>query len=65
MYKRYMVFIWTLYDNVEPFQCIAGHADNLSEAEKILDDMIGDVDEDGPFGCIFDRINGIVVEPVH
>ena len=58
MYKRYMVFSWITYDNAEPFECIDGHTDDLKEARKIRDSALNDVDEDGPFACIFDRVEG-------
>lgn len=58
MYKRYMVFSWTTYDNVEPFQCIDFDTDNLEEAKKARDVAIECADEDGPLACIFDRIEG-------
>jgi hypothetical protein len=61
MYKQYMVFSWIAYDNVEPFQCIDGHTDDLKEAEKLLAYALEDSDENGPFACIFDRIEGKVI----
>ena len=48
-YKRFMVFSWSDYDNVDPFGCVNGDYDSKREAKKALDK--------GSYGrCIFDRL---------
>jgi hypothetical protein len=56
-YKRYMIFGWDEYDNVAPFDCIIGTTDDIEEAKFILNN-----DEFYQYGCIFDRLEGVIYE---
>ena len=58
MYKRYKVFEWTTYDNVEPFQCIAGSFDKLEDARQMAESLKDLEDPDCGQSCVFDRIEG-------
>lgn len=61
MYQRYMVFEWTTYDNVEPFQCIAGSFDNLDQAKTLSDSLKDKEDPDLGQSCVFDRLKGKII----
>jgi hypothetical protein len=54
-YMRYMVFEWSEYDNVAPFECCRNSFDNLEEAKSYLNS----IDDEGK--CIFDRVEGIFI----
>ncbi|MEN6423227.1 MAG: hypothetical protein ABFD76_14910 [Smithella sp.] len=56
-YKRYMIFAWDEYDNVPPFDCIIDSTDDLDAAKEILKNNKYD-----QLGCIFDRIEGVMLE---
>ena len=58
MYRRYMVFEWTTYDNVEPFQCISDSFDRLDDAKKLAESLKDLEDPDCGQSCVFDRIEG-------
>ncbi len=55
-YQRYMVFTWTDYDNVSPFECVDSSYDNLdtakAKAKKLKED-------EGDYSCVFDRVKGV------
>ena len=57
-YQRYMVFYWTEYDNVPPFQCIDSSYDDLDEAKAKAKKLKED-DDDG--SCVFDRVKGVII----
>ena len=57
MYKRYMIFSWSDFDNVSPFECIDGHTDSLSDAKVMYSSILTN---DGR-ACIFDRVDGLVI----
>ena len=54
MYKRYMVFASDEYDNPDPFDCLALHTDNKSEALEFNDDSYLIV--------VFDRVKGVKIK---
>jgi hypothetical protein len=63
-YKRYMVFTWSEYDNVAPFQCVADSFDSVEDAKYFLEssDYVFHTIEDGtPLFCIFDRVEGVMI----
>jgi hypothetical protein len=57
-YKRYMVFTWFKHDNVSPFESIDGDFDTLLEANDCLQSLTSLYMN---LGCVFDRIDGLVV----
>mgnify|MGYP001370440162 CR=1 FL=1 len=58
MYKRYMVFSWAQFRNLEPFEHIDGSYDTLEEAETKIKDVM-----EYSFGSlIFDRVEGKVID---
>lgn len=61
MYRRYMVFEWTTYDNPEPFQCVAGSFDKLGDAMKLSESLKDLEHPDWGQSCVFDRIEGKIV----
>jgi len=58
MYKRYMVFDWSDYDNVGPFDCVYGSFDSIDKA-KDFSSSLGDRYESN--SCVFDRVEGKVI----
>lgn len=62
MYKRYMVFTYSEYDNVSPFECVDSSFDNAKEAIRQAE-HVGRYSEDGmKLYCIFDRVDGVFLE---
>lgn len=55
IYKRYMVFEWSEYDNAAPFHHCIDSFDNLDDAKELSQTC----DDFGK--CIFDRIDGLFV----
>jgi hypothetical protein len=60
MYKQFMVFEWTTYDNVEPFECVAGSFDKIEDARKLAEQLKDKDDPDCGQSCVFDRVNGVM-----
>jgi hypothetical protein len=59
-YKRFMVFTWYEYDNVQPFQCFLDSFDSIDDARDCAL-LAGDYDDEGdPLFCIFDRQEGVM-----
>ncbi len=66
-YRRYMLFTWYEYDNVEPFSNVHAHSDSLEEIKDAINCegfyKNERVDEYGkPLYCIFDRLEGVMIE---
>ena len=66
-YKRYMVFTWSEYDNVKPFDTVYDSFDSVDDAKKCTEgeeeSWIFRKDEEGEnLFCIFDRFKGVMVE---
>lgn len=53
-YKRYMVFSWSTYDNVDPFGCVDGSFDDFQEAIDLAVSL-----SENNHSCVFDRIDGV------
>ncbi len=60
MFKRYMVFEWSGYDNPDPFDCVRDSFDSLTDAMKAKTEY--DKEALGHESCIFDRIEGVFVK---
>jgi hypothetical protein len=61
-YKRFMVFTWFEYDNVDPFGCVDDSFNTENEAKDYAS-AHGDVAEDGTkLYCVFDRVGGVFLE---
>lgn len=61
MYRRYMVFGYTTYDNEEPFQCVRGTFDDLEVALKVAESLKDKEDPECSRSCVFDRIAGEMI----
>lgn len=61
MYRRYIVFEWTTYDNPSPFECVSGSFDKLGDAMKLSESLKDLEDPDCGQSCVFDRIEGKIV----
>jgi hypothetical protein len=61
MYRRYMVFEWTTYDNAEPFDCVSGSFDSLERARALSESLKDYDDPDCGKSCVFDRVKGELV----
>lgn len=60
-YKRFMVFVWSEYDNVSPFQCYVDSFDLIEDA-RCCALLTSEYDDEGKaLFCIFDRQEGVVV----
>ena len=57
-YQRYMVFTWTEYDNVSPFECVHGSYDDLDKAKAKAKELKEDEED---YSCVFDRVKGVRV----
>lgn len=61
-YERYMVFKWSEYDNVSPFECLDRSFSDIGEAKQYTLEN-GECDDDGyELYCIFDRIDGVMID---
>ena len=61
-YGRYMVFTWSEYDNVEPFECMEDSFDTEDDAKDCAAAQ-GSVSEDGTkLYCVFDRVGGVFLK---
>lgn len=62
IYKRFMVFTWTTYENTEPFFCVHDSFDDKNEAINTAN-SIGKYEEDGEkLFCVFDRVDGVFID---
>lgn len=60
-YKRFMVFVWSEYDNVAPFNCVQDSFDSIEDAMTLAFLAGGFDEESNPLFCIFDRQEGVIV----
>lgn len=65
-YKRYMIFTWSEYDNVKPFDTVYDSFDGVDDAKKCIESeensWIFTKDEnDKNLFCIFDRFKGVMI----
>jgi len=57
-YNRYMVFTWSEYDNVSPFECVEETFSEKDQAIKYAHQR-GNKEEDGTLlYTVFDRVEG-------
>lgn len=66
-YKRYMIFTWSEYDNVSPFDAFYGDFDSLDDAKECVSSKENEWifrkdDDDNSLFCIFDRFKGEIIK---
>ena len=61
MYRRFMVFEYTTYDNAEPFDCVVASYDDELMAKEHAERLKDKEDPDCGKSCVFDRVNGSLV----
>jgi len=61
MFKRFMVFEYTTYDNAEPFDCVVASYDDKLMAKARAEKLKDKEDPDLGKSCVFDRVDGVLV----
>tara|TARA_R110000796_G_C14523774_1_gene431148 strand:+ start:935 stop:1120 length:186 start_codon:yes stop_codon:yes gene_type:complete len=61
MFKRFMVFEYTTYYNVEPFDCVVASYDDKLMAKAHAERLKDKDDPNYGKSCVFDRVNGCLV----
>jgi hypothetical protein len=66
-YKRYMIFTWSEYDNVAPFDAVYDSFDSVDNAKQCIDcDECSWIFKKDEYGnnlfCIFDRFKGVMIK---